>query len=105
LNNEAMIAIVLNFFGEAFTGYFQLRLKLRQCKWRHLKVMVENVTTARAVVNLAGPNARTILAEIGINIDLSADGVFRPGSSGCASPERCRTRSPCRGAIPWRAVA
>ncbi|MDB5584952.1 MAG: hypothetical protein JWR80_10128 [Bradyrhizobium sp.] len=57
-----------------------------QCEWPHLKVMVENVTTAWAVVNLAGPDARRVLAEIGTDIDLSPDAFphmsYREGKVG-----------------------
>ncbi len=42
-----------------------------QCEWPHLRVMVENVTTAWAVMNLAGPKAREVLATLGTDIDLS----------------------------------
>ncbi len=42
-----------------------------QCEWPDLRVVVENVTTAWAVINLAGPLARDVLSRIGTDIDLS----------------------------------
>jgi sarcosine oxidase subunit alpha len=48
-------------------------LEWLQCEWPQLRVMVENVTTAWAVVNLAGPNARAVLAGIGADIELSPE--------------------------------
>lgn len=44
-----------------------------QCEWTDLKVLVENVTTAWAVMNLAGPRAREVLAAVGTDIDLSGE--------------------------------
>lgn len=44
-----------------------------QCEWTHLRVMVENVTTGWAVINIAGPHARRVLAEIETDIDLAPD--------------------------------
>lgn len=44
-----------------------------QCEWPDLRVMVENVTSAWAVMNLAGPRARDVLAAIGTDIDLSPE--------------------------------
>ena len=44
-----------------------------QCEWPHLQVLVENVTTAWAVMNLAGPRARDVLAAVGTVVDLSAE--------------------------------
>lgn len=44
-----------------------------QCEWPHLQVMVENVTTAWAVMNVAGPHARRVLEAVGTDIDLSAE--------------------------------
>ena len=46
-----------------------------QCEWPDLRVLVENVTTGWAVMNLAGPMARDVLAAVGTDIDLSA-GAF-----------------------------
>jgi sarcosine oxidase subunit alpha len=48
-------------------------LEWLQCEWPQLRVMIESVTTAWAVVNLAGPNARAVLAGIGTGIDLSPE--------------------------------
>lgn len=44
-----------------------------QCEWTGLRVMVENVTTAWAVMNLAGPKARDVLAALDTDIDLSSE--------------------------------
>jgi sarcosine oxidase subunit alpha len=44
-----------------------------QCEWADLKVLVENVTTNWAVMNLAGPHARDVLLAVGTDIDLSAE--------------------------------
>ncbi|VWC51074.1 sarcosine oxidase subunit alpha [Burkholderia lata] len=54
----------------AITETFQEWL---QCEWPHLRVLVENVTTGWAVMNLAGPHARDVLAALGTDIDLSPD--------------------------------
>ncbi len=43
-----------------------------QCEWRHLRVLAANVTTAWAVINIAGPRARDVLAAIGTDIDLTS---------------------------------
>jgi sarcosine oxidase, subunit alpha len=43
-----------------------------QCEWATLRVMVENVTTQWAVMNVAGKYARDVLAAVGTDIDLSA---------------------------------
>jgi sarcosine oxidase, subunit alpha len=57
-----------------------------QCEWPDLRVLVENVTTGWAVMNLAGPQARTVLAGVGTDIDLSAQAFphmgFRAGTVG-----------------------
>lgn len=57
-----------------------------QCEWPHLRVLVENVTTGWAVMNIAGPAARTILAAIGTDIDLSPEAFphmhYRAGTIG-----------------------
>jgi sarcosine oxidase subunit alpha len=44
-----------------------------QCEWPDLRVLVENVTTAWAVMNIAGPRARDLLAAVGTGIDLSPE--------------------------------
>lgn len=44
-----------------------------QCEWTDLKVLVENVTTAWAVMNIAGPKARHVLAGVGTDINLSRE--------------------------------
>ena len=44
-----------------------------QCEWTNLQVMVENVTTGWAVMNVAGRHARAVLAEVGTDIDLSPE--------------------------------
>jgi sarcosine oxidase subunit alpha len=43
-----------------------------QCEWPELRVLIENITTGWAVMNLAGPQAREVLAAVGTDIDLSA---------------------------------
>jgi sarcosine oxidase subunit alpha len=57
-----------------------------QCEWVDLKVLVENVTTAWAVMNVAGPRARDVLAGVGTDIDLSREAfphmTCREGSVG-----------------------
>jgi len=57
-----------------------------QCEWRNLRVMVENVTTGWAVMNLAGPLARQVLATVGTDIDLSPEAFphmrYRAGTVG-----------------------
>jgi sarcosine oxidase, subunit alpha len=44
-----------------------------QCEWTDLGVASENVTQGWAVMNVAGPDARTILQNLETDIDLSAD--------------------------------
>ncbi len=44
-----------------------------QCEWTGLAVASENVTQGWAVMNVAGPHARTILQSLETDIDLSAD--------------------------------
>ncbi|MFO6448312.1 2Fe-2S iron-sulfur cluster-binding protein [Erythrobacter sp. NE805] len=44
-----------------------------QCEWTDLAVAVEDVTTCWAVMNIAGPAARDILARLACDIDLSAE--------------------------------
>ncbi|MBN8955205.1 MAG: hypothetical protein J0H17_01160 [Rhizobiales bacterium] len=63
-----------------------------QCEWPHLQVLVANVTTAWAVINVAGPKAREVLIRIGTDIDLC----------GSASPANYPTRSPCHGGLAAR---
>lgn len=57
-----------------------------QCEWIDLKVLVENVTTAWAVMNVAGPKAREVLAALGTDIDLSREAfphmAYREGRVG-----------------------
>ncbi len=57
-----------------------------QCEWRDLRVLVENVTTAWAVMNVAGRHARQVLEAVGSDIDLSAAAfphmTFRAGHVG-----------------------
>lgn len=57
-----------------------------QCEWTDLRVMTENVTTGWAVMNLAGRHARAVLADIGTDIDLSAEAFphmrYRAGTLG-----------------------
>jgi sarcosine oxidase subunit alpha len=42
-----------------------------QCEWTSLRVLVSDVTTAWAVMNVAGPRARDVLAAVGTGIDLA----------------------------------
>lgn len=44
-----------------------------QCEWPHLRVVVENVTTAWGVINVAGPKARDVLTAVGTNVDLAPE--------------------------------
>lgn len=57
-----------------------------QCEWPDLRVLVENVTTSWAVMNLAGPRARDVLVAVGTDIDLSPDAfphmTYRAGHVG-----------------------
>lgn len=57
-----------------------------QCEWPHLRVVVENVTTNWAVMNLAGPKSRDVLAAVGTDIDLSPQAFphmhYREGTVG-----------------------
>jgi len=81
-----------------------------QCEWPQLRVMVENVTTHWAVMNLAGPKARTVLAAVGTDIDLSANAfphmAYREGLVG-GVPARIERVSftgelSYEVAVPWR---
>lgn len=60
-----------------------------QCEWPDLCVMVENVTTGWAVMNVAGPNARAVLAAVGTDIDLTPEAfphmTYRAGKIGGVS--------------------
>ena len=42
-----------------------------QCEWPNLQVLTQNVTTGWAVMNVAGPRARDVLAAVGTDIGLS----------------------------------
>jgi sarcosine oxidase subunit alpha len=44
-----------------------------QCEWPALDVLVENVTSNWAVINLAGPQARKVLSALGTDIQLSPE--------------------------------
>jgi len=43
-----------------------------QCEWRHLQVVVDDVTTCWANFTVAGPAARHVIEALGASIDLSA---------------------------------
>ncbi len=43
-----------------------------QCEWTDLDVIVEPVTTQWATIMVAGPNARSLLERLGLDIDFSA---------------------------------
>ena len=57
-----------------------------QCEWRDLDVLVAPVTTAWGVATLTGPAARTVLGELGTDIDFSPAAfphmTFRDGTLG-----------------------
>lgn len=57
-----------------------------QCEWPDLRVLVENVTTGWAVMNVAGPQARAVLEKVGTDVDLSAEAFphmsYRAGTVG-----------------------
>ena len=57
-----------------------------QCEWVDLKVLVENVTTAWAVMNVTGPSARDVLLGVATDIDLSREAfphmAYREGRIG-----------------------
>jgi len=42
-----------------------------QCEWPHLRVLVTNVTSAWGNIAVAGPRARELLADLGVDIDLA----------------------------------
>jgi sarcosine oxidase subunit alpha len=44
-----------------------------QCEWVNLQVLVQDVTTCWAVINVAGPNARAVLEAIDNDIDFGGD--------------------------------
>lgn len=81
-----------------------------QCEWPHLRVLVDNVTTGWAVMNIAGPKAREVLAAIGTDIDLAAGAFphmhYREGTVG-GVPARIQRVSftgelSYEVAVPWR---
>lgn len=81
-----------------------------QCEWPHLRVLVENVTTGWAVMNIAGPDARDVLAAVGTDIDLAAEAFphmhYREGTVG-GVPARIQRVSftgelSYEVAVPWR---
>jgi len=81
-----------------------------QCEWPHLRVVVENVTTGWAVMNIAGPKARAVLASLGTDIDLAAEAFphmhYREATVGGA-PARIQRVSftgevSYEVAVPWR---
>jgi sarcosine oxidase subunit alpha len=47
--------------------------ELLQCDWPELRVIVSPVTGSWAVPTLSGPNARSLLSQLGTDIDLSPD--------------------------------
>lgn len=57
-----------------------------QCEWPQLRVLVENVTTGWAVMNVAGRHARAVFAAVGTDIDLSPEAfphmAYRSGHVG-----------------------
>jgi sarcosine oxidase subunit alpha len=67
-----------------------------QCEWLHLRVRVANITTAWAVINIAGPRARDVLAAIGIDIDLASAAFphmsYRMGDIGSVPTRVIRAR-------------
>jgi sarcosine oxidase subunit alpha len=80
-----------------------------QCEWRDLRVMVENVTTGWAVMNIAGPHARRVLAAVGTDVDLSVEAFphmsYREGRVG-GVPSRIQRVSftgelSYEVAVPW----
>jgi len=85
-------------------------LEWLQCEWTDLRVVVENVTTSWAVMNVAGPHARTVLAEVGTDIDLSAEAfahmTFRTGTVGNVSARIQRVsftgELSYEISVPWR---
>lgn len=81
-----------------------------QCEWPHLQVLTENVTTAWAVMNVAGPRARDVLIELGTDIDLSREAfphmAFRNGHVGEVSARIQRVsftgELSYEVSVPWR---
>ena len=80
-----------------------------QCEWPHLRVMVENVTTSWAVINIVGPLARRVLAATDADIDLSPEAFPHMAFRRCAiggAPARIQrvsfTGEPSyEVAVPW----
>ncbi len=60
-----------------------------QCEWTDLRVLIENVTTGWAVMNVAGPKARAVIEAVGTDIDLSSEAfphmTYREGQVGGAA--------------------
>jgi sarcosine oxidase subunit alpha len=81
-----------------------------QCEWPELQVVVENVTTSWAVMNIAGPRARDVLARIGTDIDLSGNAfphmAMREGQVGGVPARVARVsftgELSYEVAVPWR---
>lgn len=81
-----------------------------QCEWPHLRVGIENVTTHWAVMNIAGPHARNVLAAVGTDIDLAATAfphmTYREGLVGGVSARIERVsftgELSYEIAVPWR---
>src|SRR3546814_18256759 len=80
-----------------------------QCEWTDLKVLVENVTTGWAVMNVAGPTARAVLEAVGTAIDLAREAfphmTYREGLVG-GVPARIQRGSSSGGlpygdSVPW----
>ena len=81
-----------------------------QCEWTGLNVVVENVTTAWAVMNIAGPQSRNVIAALGTDIELSREAfphmAYREGRIG-GVPARVQRVSfsgelSYEVAVPWR---
>lgn len=81
-----------------------------QCEWTTMQVLVEDVTTCWAVANIAGPKARTVLAALEPDMDISSEAFphmsARTGHV-CGLPARI-ARVSFTGelsyeiAVPWR---
>jgi sarcosine oxidase, subunit alpha len=80
-----------------------------QCEWPHLQVLALDVTTGWAVMNVAGPRARAVLAAVGTDIDLSSEAFphmsYREGRV-CGVPARVQRVSfsgelSYEIAVPW----
>jgi sarcosine oxidase subunit alpha len=81
-----------------------------QCEWPDLRVLTQNVTTGWAVMNVAGPRAREVLARVGTDIDLGPEAFphmhYREGRV-CGVPARVQRVSftgelSFEIAVPWR---